>query len=76
MHNFFKKEKVLDCFYSADPEASVQESALSLVGNLVDGLVEFVDYAFAEDGIILDAVGRRLRESSKTEIGIQVGNNF
>lgn len=35
-----------------------------------------VEYVFAEDGIILDAVGRQLRSASKTEIGIQVGIFF
>lgn len=35
-----------------------------------------VEYAFAEDGIILDAVGRQLQKSSKIEIGIQVGITF
>ncbi|XP_054818462.1 uncharacterized protein LOC129318002 isoform X3 [Prosopis cineraria] len=54
-----------------DPESSVQEQALALVRNFLDGLIDFVDYAFAEDGIIFDAIGRRLRESSKAEIGIQ-----
>ncbi|KAK7305321.1 hypothetical protein VNO77_43225 [Canavalia gladiata] len=54
-----------------DPEPSVQEQALALVRNFVDGCVYSVEYAFAEDGIILDAVGRQLRKSSKIEIGIQ-----
>lgn len=35
-----------------------------------------VEYVFAKDGIILDAVGRQLRSASKTEIGIQVGIFF
>ncbi|XP_014502530.1 armadillo repeat-containing protein 8 isoform X1 [Vigna radiata var. radiata] len=54
-----------------DPEPSVQEQALALVRNLVDGCIDCVEYAFAEDGIILDAVGRQLQKSSKIEIGIQ-----
>ncbi|XP_028795159.1 armadillo repeat-containing protein 8 [Neltuma alba] len=54
-----------------DPESSVQEQTLALVRNFVDGLIDFVEYAFAEDGIIFDAVVRRLRESSKAEIRIQ-----
>ena len=66
---------VLDSVYAADPEPSVQEQALALVRNVVDGCMDCVQYAFAEDGIILDAVGRQLRKSSKTEIGIQVGDN-
>ncbi|ESW14466.1 hypothetical protein PHAVU_008G283500 [Phaseolus vulgaris] len=54
-----------------DPEPSVQEQALALVRNLVGGCMDCVEYAFAEDGIILDAVGRQLQKSSKIEIGIQ-----
>ncbi|RZC00067.1 Armadillo repeat-containing protein 8 isoform B [Glycine soja] len=54
-----------------DPEPSVQEQALALVRNFVDGCVYSVEHAFAEDGIILDAVGRQLKKSTKIEIGIQ-----
>lgn len=54
-----------------DPEPSVQEQALALVRNLVDGRINSVEYIFAEDGIILDAVGRQLRIASKAEIEIQ-----
>ncbi|KAL5125986.1 Armadillo repeat-containing protein 8 [Glycine soja] len=54
-----------------DPEPSVQEQALALVCNFVDGCIDCVEYAFAEDGIILDAVARQLKKSSKIEIGIQ-----
>lgn len=54
-----------------DPEPSVQEQALALVRNFVDGCINCVEYAFAEDGIILDAVGRQLRKFSKNEIAIQ-----
>lgn len=60
------------CIYSADPEPSVQEQALALVRNLVDGCINSVEYVFAEDGILLDAIGRQLRSASKAEIGIQV----
>lgn len=56
----------------ADPEPFVQEQALALVRNLVDGCINSVEYVFAEDSIILDAIGRQLRSASKTEIGIQV----
>lgn len=31
-----------------------------------------IEFVFAEDGIILDAVGRQLQSVSKDEIGIQV----
>ncbi|KAL1347518.1 hypothetical protein HN51_023587 [Arachis hypogaea] len=54
-----------------DPEPSIQEQALALVRNVVDGCMDCVEYAFAEEGIILDAVGRQIRKSSKTEILIQ-----
>jgi len=70
------KKVALDCVYFADPEPSVQEQALALVRNFVDGCVYSVEHAFAEDGIILDAVGRQLQKSSKIEIGIQVGVKF
>jgi len=62
--------------YSADSEPSVQEQALGLVCNFVDGCMDCVEFAFAEDGIILDAVGRQLWKFSKMEIGVQVRNNF
>jgi len=70
------KKLLIDSVYTADPEPSVQEQALALVRNLVDGCIDCVEYAFAEDGIILGAVGRQLQKSSKIEIGIQVGNSF
>ncbi|KAJ8770935.1 hypothetical protein K2173_022107 [Erythroxylum novogranatense] len=54
-----------------DTEPSVQEQALALVRNLVDGCINSVEYVFSEDGIILDAVGRQLQRTSKAEIGIQ-----
>ncbi|KAI4347328.1 hypothetical protein L6164_008145 [Bauhinia variegata] len=57
---------------SADPEPSVQEQALALVRNFVDGCIDSVEFSFAEDGIILDAVGRQLRKASKTEVGLQL----
>uniref|UniRef100_A0A2P2KKY1 Armadillo/beta-catenin repeat family protein n=1 Tax=Rhizophora mucronata TaxID=61149 RepID=A0A2P2KKY1_RHIMU len=54
-----------------DPEPLVQEHALGLVRNLVDGYISSVECVFAEDGVILDAVGRQLQATSKAEIGIQ-----
>ncbi|KAL5567129.1 hypothetical protein UlMin_030293 [Ulmus minor] len=54
-----------------DPEPSVQEQALALVRNLVDGCLKSIEFVFAEDGIILDAVGRQLQSSSKAEIAVQ-----
>ncbi|KAJ7964099.1 Armadillo repeat-containing protein 8 [Quillaja saponaria] len=54
-----------------DPESSVQEQALALVRNLVDGCIDSLEYVMADDAIILDAVGRQLQNASKDEIGIQ-----
>ncbi|XP_057953450.1 uncharacterized protein LOC131147850 isoform X2 [Malania oleifera] len=54
-----------------DPEPSVQEQALAFVRNLVDGCIDSVEYVFAEDGIILHAVGRQLQSAEKAEVGIQ-----
>lgn len=55
-----------------DPKPAVQEQALALVRNLVDGPVDSVEYVFAEDGLLLHAVGRQLRSASKSEVLIQV----
>ncbi|KAA3455354.1 armadillo repeat-containing protein 8 [Gossypium australe] len=54
-----------------DPEPSVQEQALALVRNLVDGCINLIEFVFAEDGLILGAIGRQLQCASKAEIGIQ-----
>ncbi|GMI97438.1 hypothetical protein like AT1G51350 [Hibiscus trionum] len=55
----------------SDPEPSVQEQALALVRNLVDGCINLIELVFAEDGYILGAIGRQLQCASKAEIGIQ-----
>lgn len=55
-----------------DPEASVQEQALALVRNLVDGNLNSIEYVFVEDGLLLNAIGKQLRSSSKAEVLIQV----
>ncbi|XP_015875901.1 uncharacterized protein LOC107412611 [Ziziphus jujuba] len=55
----------------SDPEPFVQEQALGLIRNLVDGCMNSVEFIFSEDRIILDAVGRQLRNASKAEIGKQ-----
>ena len=62
----------LTCIYIADPEPSVQEQALSLVRNLVDGCINSIEFVFAEDGLLLGAIGRQLQSALKVEIGIQV----
>ncbi|KAB2606171.1 hypothetical protein D8674_005888 [Pyrus ussuriensis x Pyrus communis] len=54
-----------------DPEPFVQEQALALIRNLVDGCVKSIDLVFAENGMILDAVGRQLQNVSKDEIWIR-----
>ncbi|XP_074321281.1 uncharacterized protein LOC141657833 [Silene latifolia] len=54
-----------------DPESCVQVQALSFVRNLVDGCIECIEHVFMEDGIILHAVVRQLRSSSKSEVYIQ-----
>ncbi|XP_071706361.1 uncharacterized protein [Rutidosis leptorrhynchoides] len=54
-----------------DPSASVQEQALALVCNLVNGPVNSIDYVFTDDGIILNAVGRQLWSASKPEVLVQ-----
>ncbi|KAK8681270.1 hypothetical protein V6N13_053675 [Hibiscus sabdariffa] len=56
----------------SDPEPSVQEQALALVRNLFDGCINLIELVFAEDGLILGAIGRQLQCASKAEIGIQV----
>uniref|UniRef100_A0A5B6ZSE1 Putative armadillo repeat-containing protein 8 n=1 Tax=Davidia involucrata TaxID=16924 RepID=A0A5B6ZSE1_DAVIN len=54
-----------------DHESSVQEQALALVRNLVDGCIDSVEHVFAEDSLILHAVGRQLQSASKAEVLIQ-----
>ena len=68
----FSTLQLIDCVYMADPEPSVQEQALALVRNLVDGCIDSVEYAFVEDGLVLHAVGRQLQTASKAEVLIQV----
>ncbi|WOH15194.1 hypothetical protein DCAR_0934731 [Daucus carota subsp. sativus] len=54
-----------------DPKPSVQEQALGLVRNLVDGSVDSIEYMFLEDCLLLNTVGRQLLSASKTEVLIQ-----
>lgn len=56
----------------ADPETSVQEQALALVRNLVDGPSDSVKYVFDEAGLLLDAIGKKLHSTVKIEVLIQV----
>ncbi|OVA19408.1 Armadillo [Macleaya cordata] len=54
-----------------DPEPSIQEQALALVRNLVDGCVDSIEHVFSEDGIIMNSVGRQVWNASKTEVCVQ-----
>ncbi|CAN6454236.1 unnamed protein product [Victoria cruziana] len=54
-----------------DPEPFVQEQAMALVRNLVDGCIESIDLVFTEDGVIMNAMGRQLRNSSRSEVCTQ-----
>lgn len=69
-------KSLLHGIYTADSEPSVQEQALALVRNFVDGSINSVEHMFAEDGIILNAIGRQLHSASKAGIGIQVRSLF
>ncbi|XP_010545586.1 PREDICTED: armadillo repeat-containing protein 8 [Tarenaya hassleriana] len=54
-----------------DPEPSVQEQALALLRNLVDGCISSIEFVLDEDCLVLDAVGRQLRKVPQPEIAIQ-----
>ncbi|KAF3666337.1 putative armadillo repeat-containing protein 8-like isoform X2 [Capsicum annuum] len=54
-----------------DPETCVQEQSLSLVRNLVDGPLDSIQHVFAEDALLLHAVGQQLQSASKAEVLIQ-----
>lgn len=69
---FCKCSLLTTLLYVIDPKPAVQEQALALVRNLVDGPIDSIEYVFAEDGLLLHAVGRQLRSASKSEVLIQV----
>ncbi|KAF9593258.1 hypothetical protein IFM89_021014 [Coptis chinensis] len=54
-----------------DPEPFVQEQALALVRNLVDGGINSIEHVFIEGGVVVNAVGRQVRSASKSEVCIQ-----
>ncbi|KAI3937820.1 hypothetical protein MKW92_039097 [Papaver armeniacum] len=54
-----------------DPEPSIQEQALALVRNLVDGCVDSIEHVFSEDGLIINSVGRQVWTASKAEVCVQ-----
>ncbi|XP_056844403.1 uncharacterized protein LOC108857068 [Raphanus sativus] len=55
----------------SDPEPSVQEQAVALLRNLVDGCLNSIEFVFDEDGLILDTVGRQLRKAPQAQMAIQ-----
>ncbi|KAI3461100.1 hypothetical protein Pfo_017763 [Paulownia fortunei] len=77
VNNRCKEEIILELSTStltsliSDPEASVQEQALALVRNLVDGTLNSIEYVFGDDGLVLQSIGRQLRNTSKAEVLIQ-----
>lgn len=56
----------------SDPEPSIQEHAMALVRNLIDGCEDSIEYVFAEDAIVLNTIGQQLQNISTDEIGVQV----
>lgn len=50
----------------------MQEQALGLVRNLIDGPINSIDYVFVEDCLLLHAVGTQLQSATKAEVLIQV----
>ncbi|KAI3905637.1 hypothetical protein MKX01_036546, partial [Papaver californicum] len=54
-----------------DPEPSIQEQALALVRNLVDGCVDSIEHVLSEDGLIINSVGRQVWNASKPEVCVQ-----
>ncbi|CAL9167523.1 unnamed protein product [Musa hybrid cultivar] len=54
-----------------DSECSIQEQALALTSDLVDGCSQSVKHVLAEDSIILDAVMRQLQNASSIGVCIQ-----
>ncbi|CAG7896646.1 unnamed protein product [Brassica rapa] len=53
------------------PESLVQEQALALLRNLVDGCINSIEFVFEEDGLILDTVGRQLRKAPQAQMAIE-----
>ena len=72
IHLFKIKTMPPNCVCIVDPEPFVQEQALALVRNLVDGCIDSVEYVFAEDALLLHAIGRQLQNALESEVLIQV----
>ena len=49
----------------------MQEQALALLLNLVDGCINSIEFVFEEDGLILDTVGRQLRKAPQAQMAIE-----
>lgn len=60
----------LACLIS-DPDPLVQEQALALAGNFVDGSGDCTKYIFSEDISILNAVSRQLKSANSPGMCIQ-----
>ncbi|KAK8937733.1 hypothetical protein KSP40_PGU015256 [Platanthera guangdongensis] len=54
-----------------DSEHLIQEQALALVSNFINGSIDLIELVFAEDGLIISAVMRQLRSNFATQISIQ-----
>ncbi|CAN8303067.1 unnamed protein product [Cochlearia groenlandica] len=79
---FLADKKRKELFYSdikaqgfacliSDPEPPVQEQALALLRNIVDGCIESIEFVFDEDCLILDTVCRQLRKAPQAQMAIQ-----
>ncbi|KAL5986524.1 hypothetical protein ACLOJK_014857 [Asimina triloba] len=54
-----------------DPEPPIQEHAMALVRNLVDGGINSIEHVFVEDGMIMNAVAKQMWSASRPEVCIQ-----
>ncbi|KAJ4971447.1 hypothetical protein NE237_004546 [Protea cynaroides] len=54
-----------------DPEPLIQEQSLALARNFVDGCVDCIEHVLADNGVIINAVGKQLWSSFKSEVCIQ-----
>ncbi|KAF6158591.1 hypothetical protein GIB67_040105 [Kingdonia uniflora] len=54
-----------------DPEPPIQEQALALLRNLVDGCGDSINHVFVEDGLVIGAVGRQVWSASESEVCVQ-----
>jgi hypothetical protein len=59
--------------FFSDSEERVREQAMALVRNLVYGDEDSVKLAFAQDGVLLQAVEKQLCAASQPKICIEAG---